>query len=150
MQKEPPRDAQHQEGHPRAGLGPSDAPFCLIGYFRVSFRIVFSGSKAKTRRPLRLSPPLRFSAPSLRFAYFPSCFLYLLRLDLRRFSYKERLALSWCISFVRATQPSTKQTPGWSLNRVDVWTIPSFYLFLLLLGVFKGMIQWGGGLSGIL
>lgn len=59
MKKGLPRDAQHQEGHPRAGLGPSDAPSCLIGSFRVDLRIVFSGSKAKTRQPSRLfSPPM--------------------------------------------------------------------------------------------
>lgn len=70
MQKEPPRDAQHQEGHPRAGLGPSDAPFCLIGYFRVSFRIVFSGSKAKTRRPSRLSPPTKVQCSKAEICLF--------------------------------------------------------------------------------
>lgn len=41
MKKEPPRDVQLQGGHPRAGLGPSDAPSWRIGYFRMSLGIIF-------------------------------------------------------------------------------------------------------------
>lgn len=73
MKKELPRDAQLQEGHPRAGLGPSDAPFWGIGYFRVSLRIVFSGSKAKTQAAVEA-----FSAPKAQCSKAEICLFFLL------------------------------------------------------------------------